>query len=188
MNHYSGDQIHQNWGLLKIGGRWTDPDSEYDLYRAIQLHDHGINLYTPPPRPLTRSPELVQTDTGPRIMTPEEEDEFYKGYVDEVTDDVDGEDDPRQYRIAPATFARWAAGCALGERYHEEPFPSVVSRSLYFHFNCTLTNTSPSQRYPLQNHKSKIKSMQRPKLSPNSTWNLEAVYLVSTSCLQNLES
>ncbi|KAI9049847.1 hypothetical protein LZ554_005997 [Drepanopeziza brunnea f. sp. 'monogermtubi'] len=121
MKHYSGEQVNENWGLLKIGDKWADPDSEYDLYRAIQLHEHGIDMYKPPSRPLNFEPEPEyeppRMDNGPRIMTPEEEHEFYKGYVEEVTDDVDGEGDPRQYRISPATFAQWAAGAGRGDRY-----------------------------------------------------------------------
>ncbi|KAJ5038075.1 uncharacterized protein L3040_006946 [Drepanopeziza brunnea f. sp. 'multigermtubi'] len=121
MKHYSGEQVNENWGLLKIGDKWADPDSEYDLYRAIQLHEHGIDLYKPASRPLNFEPEPEyeppRMDNGPRIMTPEEEDEFYKGYVEEVTDEVDAEGDPRQYRISPATFAQWAAGAGRGDRY-----------------------------------------------------------------------
>ncbi len=110
-NHqYKGDQVYANFGYLPIGDKplWVDPDSEGELYNAyINSTSHLPGL-----------PHFKRTPPK-GIMTPDEEDEFYKEYVEMVTDGVDGEGDPRIYRIAPATFARWAVGAVVGEHYEE---------------------------------------------------------------------
>ncbi|PBP23741.1 hypothetical protein BUE80_DR005381 [Diplocarpon rosae] len=118
-NHYKGDMGNANFGYIKIGDIWCDPDSELELSRAVHIHE-----YAPVCEDRARVKPLQPPvpDSGPRIMTPEEEDEFYRGFVEEVTDEQDGEGDPRQYRISPAVFARWAAGAVKGERYEEEPW------------------------------------------------------------------
>ena len=59
-----------------------------------------------------------------------EEDEFYRDYVNYVTDEIDGEDDPRQWRISPQTFARWASGAVLGETYEENAVPPTLRTKL----------------------------------------------------------
>lgn len=150
MNHYKGDEVLQNFGYIKIGTKWADPDSEYDLYRAIQLHEYGNDLYTPRQQPISPPhvpvPEQPWTSLRPRIMSPEEEDEFYADYIKEVTDDQDGEGDPRQYRISPATFARWAGGAASGEHFHEQP--SMPSVSLLNHL-IKLRQTNPRLKLKL---------------------------------------
>ena len=70
---------------------------------------------------------------GPRIMDRNEEDEFYQGYVEELALD-DLEQDPRQWRISPATFSQWAAGAVTGDLYHtkEDPVNVKVSRFIVF--------------------------------------------------------
>ncbi|KAH6721970.1 hypothetical protein BKA61DRAFT_729394 [Leptodontidium sp. MPI-SDFR-AT-0119] len=115
-NHYKSDMVWANFGYIKIRGRWVDPDSEGDVADAYNAEESGDDEapYLPDLRKIP--------DTGPRIMSPEEEDEFYHDYTSEVSDEGDGEGDPRLYRISPATFARWAVGCGNGERYEETPF------------------------------------------------------------------
>ncbi|KAL2073577.1 hypothetical protein VTL71DRAFT_10903 [Oculimacula yallundae] len=115
-NHYKGDEVWSNFGYVKIRGRWIDPDSEGEVADAFKAEDYG-NDDAPYLPDLQKSP-----DTGPRIMTPEEEMQFYSAYTEDVSDEIDGEGDPRFYRISPATFARWAAGGGSGERYEEDPF------------------------------------------------------------------
>ena len=60
-------------------------------------------------------------------MTPEEREEFYREYVDDVTDEKDGEGDPRHFRISPRTFVAWAAGAAVGDSYDESSFEPTVN-------------------------------------------------------------
>lgn len=117
--------VWANFGYIKIRGRWVDPDSEGDVADAYNAEESGDDEapYLPDLRKIP--------DTGPRIMSPEEEDEFYHDYTSEVSDEGDGEGDPRLYRISPATFARWAVGCGNGERYEETPFVPGVR---FFHF------------------------------------------------------
>ncbi|KAI6714702.1 hypothetical protein JHW43_002783 [Diplocarpon mali] len=118
-NHYKGDMVNANFGYIKIGDTWCDPDSELELSRAVHIHEYA-HICEDGARVKPLQPPAL--DSGPRIMSPEEEDEFYKGFVEEVTDEQDGEGDPRQYRISPAVFARWAAGAVAGEQYQEEPW------------------------------------------------------------------
>ncbi|KAG4431189.1 hypothetical protein IFR05_013334 [Cadophora sp. M221] len=115
-NHYKGDMVWANFGYIKIRGRWVDPDSEGDVADAYNAEESGDDEapYLPD---LQKLP-----DTGPIIMSPEEEEQFYRDYASEVSDEGDGEGDPRLYRISPATFARWSVGCGSGERYEETPF------------------------------------------------------------------
>ncbi|KAH7357019.1 hypothetical protein BKA65DRAFT_219461 [Rhexocercosporidium sp. MPI-PUGE-AT-0058] len=115
-NHYKGKMVWANFGYIKIRGRWVDPDSEGDIADAYNAYASGDDEapYLPD---LQKIPDL-----GPRIMGPEEESEFYPEYTAEVSDESDGEGDPRLYRITPATFARWAVGCGSGERYEERQF------------------------------------------------------------------
>ncbi|PBP22002.1 hypothetical protein BUE80_DR007104 [Diplocarpon rosae] len=118
-NHYKGDMGNANFGYIKIGDIWCDPDSELELSRAVHIHEYA---HVCDDRVRVEPLQPPVPDSGPRIMTPEEEDEFYRGFVEEVTDEQDGEGDPRQYRISPAVFARWAAGAVKGEKYEEEPW------------------------------------------------------------------
>ncbi|KAG9233916.1 hypothetical protein BJ875DRAFT_510899 [Amylocarpus encephaloides] len=113
-NHYKGKMVYQNFGYLPIADKWADPDSECELFKAYINPTDGPNTKA-------ELPDLDNSrDRGPRIMSLEEQDEFYKGYVEEVEDDVDGEGDPRNYRIDPATFARWAEGAVRGDRFEEK--------------------------------------------------------------------
>jgi len=115
-NHYKGDMVWSNFGYIKIRGRWVDPDSEGDVADAYNASESGDDE-APHLPDIHKSP-----DRGPRIMNLEEQDEFYSQYTETVSDEQDGEGDPRLYRITPATFSRWAVGSGTGERYEEMPF------------------------------------------------------------------
>lgn len=124
INHYKGDMVWANFGYIKIRGRWVDPDSEGEVFDAYNASESGDDE-------VPHLPDLHnKPDTGPKVMSQEEEDAFYEKYNEEVSDEEDGEGDPRQYRISPATFARWAVSCGSGERYEEKPFVPGVS---FFH-------------------------------------------------------
>jgi len=113
-NHqYKGDQVYANFGYLPIGDEplWVDPDSEGELYNAY-INNSASTSHLPGLPHFRRTPPKG-------ILSPDEEDEFYKEYVEMVTDGVDGEGDPRIYRITPATFSRWAVGAVVGEHYEE---------------------------------------------------------------------
>jgi hypothetical protein len=125
-NHYKGEDVYANFGYFKVDNDWVDPESENALYDAYmtssqhgQEHPDVPNLY--------RSQSL-----GPRVMTPEEREEFYREYVDDVTDEKDGEGDPRHFRISPRTFVAWAAGAAVGDSYEESSFePTVIPSNIH---------------------------------------------------------
>ncbi len=114
-NHYKGDMVWANFGYVMINNRWVDPDSEGAV--ADALNNRKYNFNEEPDTPNFKH----FNDLGPKIMTPEQEDNFYQVYVEDVTDEQDGEGDPRQYRISPANFVQWADGATPGEQYHEEP-------------------------------------------------------------------
>jgi hypothetical protein len=120
-NHYKGKDVWSNFGYVRINDKWVDPESTGELYKAY---------YNPSGGPNSKA-ELPQLDDygvqAPKAITSQaEEDEFYKGYVADVVDEMDGEGDPRQFRISAATFARWATGATKGDIYEpKEPLPSV---------------------------------------------------------------
>jgi len=145
MNHYKGDMVYGNFGYFLVGDKWVDPESEGALHNAYMNGscEEDPNL-----------PDFQRFRTsGPHIMNPQEEDKFYQGYVDDVTDDKDGEGDPRCLRISPTTFARWASGAAKGDRY-EEAVPKPPVRLPCFRWISIATTTylqpdrqaSPPQR------------------------------------------
>jgi hypothetical protein len=112
-NHYKGDMIWANFGYYLAEGKWVDPESEGELH----------NAYMNPPsshRACPNFPGLLRHhDNGSRVMTSREQDEFYKEFEADVTDEHDDEGDPRAWRISPATFAQWAAGAVAGDQYEE---------------------------------------------------------------------
>lgn len=113
-NHYKGDKVFANFGYYPIDGNWADPDSEGELN---DIYKNGISSQSLP-------------HTGPPrddIMTPEEQDTMYRDFVEEVTDEEDGEGDPRLWRISGATFLQWATGAAVGDRFEEKPMKTPVS-------------------------------------------------------------
>lgn len=105
-----GSKVYNNFGYLNDHGSWVDPDSMGSMNDSMlrsenqeESHQFSNDL-----------PALPITHKGPKIMSDEELNEFYAGYESEVSDDIDGEGDPRQYRITPATFARLAQGAVHG--------------------------------------------------------------------------
>jgi hypothetical protein len=121
LNHYTGDMVYANFGYVMIEGKWVDPESEGALYKAYMDCTEGHNATA------AELPDFSRSRTsGPHIMTPEEEDRFYRDYVTDVTDETDGEGDPRALRISPATFARWATGAQKGDHYEEQAMSPEV--------------------------------------------------------------
>jgi hypothetical protein len=107
------DQQPLTYDEYMAEGKWVDPESEGELHNA---YINPASSHTACPNP----PALPRLhDNGPRIMIPQEQDEFYKDFEEDVTDEHDGEGDPRAWRISPATFAQWAAGAVAGDRYEE---------------------------------------------------------------------
>ena len=124
-NHYKGDMVYANFGYFLVDGQWVDPESEGELYEAYMKvsDDSSQDLDVP---------ELHRSrDFGPHIMTQDEQNEFYRAYVEDVTDEHDDEGDPRDFYITPATFARWAEGAVKVDGYVETVIePSVGTKSL----------------------------------------------------------
>jgi hypothetical protein len=121
-NHYQGKDVWSNFGYVRINEKWVDPESQGQLYKAY---------YNPSGGPNSKA-ELPQLDDlrmrAPKVIaTQAEEDTFYKEYVAYVEDELDGEGDPRQFRISPATFARWAAGATKGDMYESRKLKPSVS-------------------------------------------------------------
>jgi len=120
-NHYKGDKVWANFGYYLADGTWVDPESEGELYHAYLKSPGGR-------RGEHNLPDItIPRDGGPRIMSARELDKFYKDFAADVCDDIDGEGDPRAWRITPETFAQWASGASTGERYEEEVMKTPVS-------------------------------------------------------------
>ena len=120
-NHYKGEKVWANFGYYMADGTWVDPESEKELYNAYMKHSsEQRGSYDLPDI-------IIHRDRGPRIMSAQEEDVFYKEYAADVLDDIDGEGDPRDWRITPKTFAQWASGASTGERYQESVIKVPVS-------------------------------------------------------------
>lgn len=117
-NHYSGDNGFGNYGYILVNGVWVDPENEGELYDALTHPGKA------PP-----SQHLPALSKGPRIMTPSEENGFYQAFMDDMEGDEadDREGDPRYLRISPATFAQWAVGARIGDRYSSKVLPVEVS-------------------------------------------------------------
>ncbi|CZT06689.1 hypothetical protein WAI453_006032 [Rhynchosporium graminicola] len=172
-NHNKGDLVWQNFGYVRVRGRWVDPDSEGDLADASRTRDTGDEEapYLPD---IKKRP-----DPGPKVMTPEEQMGFYQSYVEEVSDDIDGEGDPRAYRITPGTFARWAAGCETGERFEEKPFvpgPKLPSPDLKYE-NEILPFHPPHQQYDVECG-SAMSGIYEPDPDPRLVCNAQGVNIV----------
>ena len=120
-NHYKGEMVYANFGYYLVEGKWVDPESEGELFQAY-MNPSGRSRGEPILPNIHRS-----RDTGPRVMSLEEEDEFYKYFVADVSDEKDGEGDPRAWRITPATFAQWATGSVMGDQYEETVIQTPVS-------------------------------------------------------------
>lgn len=120
-NHYKGDMVWANFGYYLAEGKWVDPESEEELFAA----------YMNPPSSQMVEPNLLdlprRRDHGPCILTPQEQDQFYQEFVEDVTDEHDSEGDPRAWRITPETFAQWAAGAAAGDQYEETLMKTLAS-------------------------------------------------------------
>ncbi|RDL40318.1 uncharacterized protein BP5553_00297 [Venustampulla echinocandica] len=115
-NHYKGDDVYANFGYVCINGKWVDPDSEGELYKAYMGSSDG-------PYAAAGLRDLRNSQApGPRIMSAEEQEAFYK----EMADDDDGQGDHRDSRIDPATFARWAEGAAQADKYEERDMPAQM--------------------------------------------------------------
>jgi len=119
-NHSKGDKVWDNFGYYLADGTWVDPESEGELYNAYQKSSGG-------PR-AKHFPDIAKVrDAGPRIMPEREQHTFYREFAADVFDEVDGEGDPRAWRITPEIFAQWASGASAGERYQEAAIATPVS-------------------------------------------------------------
>lgn len=130
-NHYKGERVFENFGYVldEETQSWIDPDSS-GLLRDQYISGQPLNALG---QGNDHLPDFRRSEkSGPRIMSPEEQDIFYKDFVDDVTDDVDAEGDPRNFRLTSATFARWAEGAHKGDGYAEEHFTPVCYIFLYF--------------------------------------------------------
>lgn len=65
-------------------------------------------------------------------MSAEEQEEFYKDFMADVSDENDGEGDPRAWRISPSTFVQWATGAVAGDQYEEAVMQTPVSLGILF--------------------------------------------------------
>lgn len=120
-NHDTGDDGYGHYGYVKANGCWVDPDDQ----NARKAAAGGLGASYVPDLPIGINP-----------IPPPAEDELYAGFVNEVTDglDGDGEWDPRATYITPATFARWAAGASQGDKYVRGKVDTEVSYILFYGF------------------------------------------------------
>jgi hypothetical protein len=131
-DHYQGDEAYANYGYLPLDGIWVDPDSEGEIAAAMKNSGKHVRLpkirddYNSYPG-MTQEDNIAatnRTESDPPVLPiyyrndPEmTEDDLYRGFIEEVTDEIDGDGDPRLNYITPATFARWAEGAAEGNHY-----------------------------------------------------------------------
>ena len=125
-NHYKGHEVYANFGYVCIDGKWVDPESEGELYDAYMGYFDGSS------QDLDVAELHRSRDSGPLIMTQAEQDIFYREYVEDVTDEADGDGDPRDYYISPETFARWAEGAVKVDGYVETVIDPTVQNLLSF--------------------------------------------------------
>ncbi|KAI1003728.1 hypothetical protein K3495_g4480 [Podosphaera aphanis] len=116
MNHYKGDAVYANFGYLRIGELWVDPDSAAEVNEALLI------LQGEPSKPSSILGPPLSIDRGPHIMSDSESNSFYQKYLEYVMEDIDiygniidQEGDPRISRISPETFIMWAAGAKFGD-------------------------------------------------------------------------
>lgn len=97
-NHYKGKEVWGNFGYLSVNGSWVDPDSEKDLAHAFRGYP-------------TLLPEELEgaREKDARIMSADEQEEFYEFFNDYVSDD---EGDPRDNRLSPEEFQKLVRGTA----------------------------------------------------------------------------
>ena len=114
-NHYTGNNGYGNYGYLEVNGSWVDPDSEGEIYDALNNHSGA-----------SRVPDLA---IGIGSLLGKYEDEIYSGFMAEVNDKDAGDEegDPRAMYITPATFAHWAAGASHGDSYVKGKLEPPVS-------------------------------------------------------------
>ncbi len=113
--------VYANFGYFLAEGKWVDPESEGELYNAYMNSSNSSKAES-------NLPDIQRSrDTGPHIMSAEEQDKFYKDFIENVSDGNDGEGDPRAWRISPSTFAQWAAGAVAGDQYEEAVMQTPVS-------------------------------------------------------------
>lgn len=113
-NHHKASDVFANFGYVSVDGNWADPDSEGELFDAQMKHISIKSLPHAPPK-----------DSS--VMSPDEQDRMYERYIEDVTDEEDGEGDPRKYRISPATFLQWATGTMVGDQFVETVMETPVS-------------------------------------------------------------
>jgi hypothetical protein len=120
-NHYKGDMVWANFGYYLAEGKWVDPESEGELFDAYMSQPGS-------PRAKANLLDIPRSrDYGPRVIPLQEQEQFYRDFVADVTDEFDGEGDPHNWRIDPETFARWASGAVAGEKYEEVVMKTPVS-------------------------------------------------------------
>jgi hypothetical protein len=104
-----------DYGYLEINGGWVRPGSERSIYNACK----GLSS--------KNCPEIseLHLSSSPCILSEAQlslEYTFFAMYVD------DGEGDPRDSRISPDTFAKWAEGAVeRGHAGHIDLIPEPVS-------------------------------------------------------------
>jgi hypothetical protein len=125
-NHHKGDMVYDNFGYVRdrSTSALVDPDTtrgmlpdEYSPQSHLGNTEEGKGGVLPDIR---QSQKL-----GPRLMAPREMEAFYEEFVNDVQDHVDAEGDPRNFRITPTIFEKWAYGAQRGESYEQEPVDPV---------------------------------------------------------------
>lgn len=167
--HYHDEYAYAHYGFLKINGTWVDPDDEVALSRAYgetvpendnvtasrmdfkvghgagkQRKRFGDNSGIP------GIPDMPAVLAGPYKLSRSEESVEYAEFIKAVdceydSDSVrDHEGDPRDHRISPKTFAKWAEGATRGSRYvYRDWIAETVSRIAIVEF---ARSHSPTKR------------------------------------------
>lgn len=123
-NHYWKDMVWANFGYLSYNGCWVDPECERELSAAYKGKMESYHYKA------TLSAVGYPRRIGPEAIPLHQQDEFYEWYVEEVSDEVDSEGDPRALRITPETFAFWAQGAIEGNPYEHKVMKRQVSSNV----------------------------------------------------------
>ena len=123
-SHYWKDRIWANFGYLSCNGSWVDPECERELSAA---HRGKMESYH---YKATLSAVGYPRRIGPEAIPIHQQDDLYGWYVEEVSDDIDSEGDPRALRITPEIFAFWAQGAIEGNPYKHKDMKIQVSSNV----------------------------------------------------------
>ncbi len=112
----SEPEIFEHFGFLQIDGKWVDPDNLVAMDKASKGDPDVTNPLLPG----------MNSSSRPYMLSKSEQSIVYSEFVD---DEDDAEGDPRDFRISPETFTKWAEGAVKVEQSQHEVVKQSVSKA-----------------------------------------------------------